>query len=259
MKSTKIIFSDVHSNLGAITKVEELKKLIPNNEVIFLGDMFDRGNKAQEVLNYLVNEAKNMEVLMGNHDEMLYITLGILEERHYELLGLKSFNAKNFDSVVASSVASFFANGGIDTLNQLFPVERKLAQKLEKIANHFQFGAVDYIDMMACLKIYREAISSELNFKKLRFLCENTSYHYISDNILFSHTSNVKNTWEDPYTSKMNYGFEMHVIGHSKMKKEITQSKKLSIKGHTHKFQYGKLPNGRVLIDTKKYDNVVVM
>lgn len=65
----KYVMSDIH---GCYNKYMEMLKLIEfsdNDELYILGDIFDRGEKSLEILDYIVDHS-NIHLIKGNHEKM---------------------------------------------------------------------------------------------------------------------------------------------------------------------------------------------
>ena len=65
------VMSDLH---GCYDKFIQMLKIIDfkdNDELYILGDVFDRGNKPIDILDYIISH-KNIYLIKGNHEDMFY-------------------------------------------------------------------------------------------------------------------------------------------------------------------------------------------
>jgi len=65
----KYVMSDIHGCYDKFIKMLELIELKTEDELYILGDIFDRGDKPLEILDYIINH-KNIVLLKGNHEKM---------------------------------------------------------------------------------------------------------------------------------------------------------------------------------------------
>lgn len=65
MKTT-IVISDIH---GCYDTLIELLNLCPKGDIIFAGDLVDRGPDSRKVIDYAIKH--NIQCVLGNHDDMM--------------------------------------------------------------------------------------------------------------------------------------------------------------------------------------------
>ncbi len=66
----KIVIGDIHGALRALKQLIERIKLVEGDELIFLGDYVDGWSESAQVIEYLMDLAKQRRCtfLKGNHD-----------------------------------------------------------------------------------------------------------------------------------------------------------------------------------------------
>lgn len=62
------VMSDIHGEYDKFLAMLELIKFSEDDRLIILGDIFDRGPKPLEILEYIVTH-KNVDFILGNHEE----------------------------------------------------------------------------------------------------------------------------------------------------------------------------------------------
>lgn len=77
------ITSDIHGRLDRLKKLINTIDLNRSDKLIILGDLVDRGNEPIEVIEYVMNHPQ-IEVIMGNHDEMMLHSLKYEDEIQME-------------------------------------------------------------------------------------------------------------------------------------------------------------------------------
>lgn len=91
------LMSDLHGEFQKFLNMLDEIQFGSSDQLIILGDVIDRGPESIPLLQYIM-EHNNMELLLGNHEEMLLKSL-INEDEEYYLC--------------------WMGNGGISTLSQL--------------------------------------------------------------------------------------------------------------------------------------------
>ena len=66
---SKYVMSDLHGEYNRFFKMLELINFKDTDTLYILGDVFDRGNKPLEIIDYIVAH-KNIVLLKGNHEKM---------------------------------------------------------------------------------------------------------------------------------------------------------------------------------------------
>ena len=76
-----IAFGDVHGCIYSLQRLIELINPEPGDQLVFLGDMIDRGDHSKEVIDYLIQLSSwySCHFIMGNHEVMF---LDYLEHRN---------------------------------------------------------------------------------------------------------------------------------------------------------------------------------
>ena len=71
-----LAIGDIHGYFEKLISMWKKVAVTPEDLVIFLGDYIDRGEKSAEVLRWLMEKArqKNIIILRGNHEQMLFDT-----------------------------------------------------------------------------------------------------------------------------------------------------------------------------------------
>lgn len=113
------VMSDIHGYSEEFFKMLELIDLKPEDTLYILGDIIDRGDKAFEILDYVM-EQENIKVLLGNHEQMM--VCGLYGDRN--------------------SLFCWLENGGMITYKQF--------------SNLSEERQIKYINFMAKLKTYEE-------------------------------------------------------------------------------------------------------
>ena len=79
MQSKNIyIIGDIHGEFNTLLKL--IKKIPKNSELVFVGDLIDRGNKSNEVIKFV--RKNDYKCVLGNHEELMI---------HYGKLLIASF------------------------------------------------------------------------------------------------------------------------------------------------------------------------
>ena len=65
------VMSDIHGNYKAFLEKLDIIDLKDTDKLYILGDVVDRGYDGIEIIDY-IRSCKNIELLMGNHEEMMY-------------------------------------------------------------------------------------------------------------------------------------------------------------------------------------------
>ncbi len=94
------VIGDVHAHYDTLIKL--IDKLDKNSNIIFVGDLIDRGPKSKEVIN-LVRNSPNYISVLGNHEDMM-IKYG------------KNFIKNYPDNIFNDSLLMWYYNGGLETL-----------------------------------------------------------------------------------------------------------------------------------------------
>lgn len=68
------VTSDIHGNLDRLKRLIKEIELSKKDTLYIIGDLVDRGEEPIEVIEYVM-EKPNIEVIMGNHDEMMLHSL----------------------------------------------------------------------------------------------------------------------------------------------------------------------------------------
>lgn len=68
------VTSDIHGRLDRLKRLIEVIKLSEDDKLYIIGDLVDRGSQPIETIKF-VKSHPQIEVLMGNHDEMMLHTL----------------------------------------------------------------------------------------------------------------------------------------------------------------------------------------
>jgi predicted phosphodiesterase len=79
---TIYVIGDIHGNFKMLKKAVEKMDLNPDDHLVIIGDVINRGPNSLESLDYVVELAennKNVHVLMGNHE--LFTMKGLFEEQ----------------------------------------------------------------------------------------------------------------------------------------------------------------------------------
>jgi serine/threonine protein phosphatase 1 len=96
-----IVVGDVHGCLSPLKKLINEIDLEPGDQLVFLGDMIDRGEETKMVIDYLMNlkGVYSCHFVMGNHEVMLLEYLESLDPTRWFANGglatLKSYNSQN--------------------------------------------------------------------------------------------------------------------------------------------------------------------
>ena len=84
-KGKTYVFSDVHGMYGSY--IEAMSKMTPNDTVIILGDVIDRGSGGIKILQDIIRRQKDKEhnpeiiFMMGNHEMQFLIAMGAIKRQ----------------------------------------------------------------------------------------------------------------------------------------------------------------------------------
>jgi len=93
-----IAIGDVHGCLLSLIKLIEIIQPEPDDQLLFLGDIIDRGDRSKEVVDYLIelDSLHSCHFIMGNHELMFLDYLETRDTRDWFANGgeatLKSYN-----------------------------------------------------------------------------------------------------------------------------------------------------------------------
>ncbi len=174
--------SDLHGCYDLFIKMLETIDFKDTDELYILGDIFDRGDKSIEILDYVVTH-KNITLLKGNHEQMF------------------------LDYFENNDVYLWYCNGGNKTHNQIlnrdFMYEESIYKYLKKLphikivdnfilvhAGLYFPDNCDYLDLDQFIKLQdediclwtRENIDYEKKYKDYTVICGHTPVQTIHNN-----------------------------------------------------------------------------
>lgn len=82
----KYVISDIHGKLDRLKRLIEIIELCDEDKLYIIGDLVDRGEKSIETIEFVMNHPQ-IEVIMGNHDEMMLYALKYKDEKQIERWG----------------------------------------------------------------------------------------------------------------------------------------------------------------------------
>lgn len=82
----KYVTSDVHGKLDRLKRLIETIELSVEDKLYIIGDLVDRGDNPIETIEFVMNHPQ-IEVIMGNHDEMMLYSLKYEDEVQIERWG----------------------------------------------------------------------------------------------------------------------------------------------------------------------------
>ena len=82
----KYVTSDIHGRLDRLKRLIEVIQLSENDTLYIIGDLVDRGSEPIETIEFVMNHPQ-IEVIMGNHDEMFLHSLKYEDEVQIERWG----------------------------------------------------------------------------------------------------------------------------------------------------------------------------
>lgn len=82
----KYVVSDIHGRLDRLKRLIETIELSCGDTLYIIGDLVDRGDKPIETIEFVMNHPQ-IEVIMGNHDEMMLYALKYKDEKQIERWG----------------------------------------------------------------------------------------------------------------------------------------------------------------------------
>ena len=127
------VMSDLHGEYDKFIKMLDLIKFSSEDKLYILGDVFDRGEKPLDIIDYIREpENSNIEMLLGNHE---YFYLNVLKD--------------------GTNLELWLQNGGYSTLKQLNQKdENYLVELIEYLKNLPLYKVVDdFILVHAGLRI----------------------------------------------------------------------------------------------------------
>lgn len=80
------VTSDIHGRLDRLKKLIQVIDLKQDDKLYIIGDLVDRGDQPIETIEYVMNHPQ-IEVIMGNHDEMMLYSLRYKDEVQIERWG----------------------------------------------------------------------------------------------------------------------------------------------------------------------------
>lgn len=200
------LFSDIHGEVEVFDKIDRTRG------IIFLGDIFDRGNNqllaVKKMYELKKEQGDKFAIVLGNHDEWLYVTLGVKLSTPEERINC---------ALLA------ILNGFVDTFTQLFGLNEKEREILQLLTDDFYIGNFSplFEEISRFVLIDRNNIMD-----KLYYLCgvsrdccvakfdigDKTEY------IKLSH-SGEEDTFANFYTStsKLPNTWHLHIMGHWKI------------------------------------------
>lgn len=183
------IMSDIHGHYTEFIKMLEKIKFDESDTLYIIGDIIDRGRENLKILEYIIN-AKNIHLLMGNHEDML----------------LHTYRGNNFDKEYYMTM--WLYNGGYTTQKEFENLSKKQKEKyldfLEELPT-YQFIYVnnkEYLLVHAGVMFYEEKYTDRYTLMKDQ-----------KDNVLWVR--------DDFLNSKINTPFKI-IFGHTPTK-NITQ------------------------------------
>lgn len=97
----KYVTSDIHGNLKRLKRLLDKIKISNEDTLYIIGDLVDRRYEPIETVEFVMNNP-NIQVIMGNHDEMMLYSLKYKDEVQIERWGrngckptVKGFNKRN--------------------------------------------------------------------------------------------------------------------------------------------------------------------
>ena len=102
------VMSDLHGEYDKFIKMLTKISFSDNDKLIIIGDIFDRGEKPLQILDYIINK-DNIELLLGNHESMF----------------IEAYNGYGFKNWV-------YHNGGYTTFKALMKRGNKYMEMLYK-------------------------------------------------------------------------------------------------------------------------------
>ena len=73
----KYVTSDIHGRLDRLKKLIDTTQLSQEDMLYIIGDLVDRGDKPIETIEFVMNHPQ-IEVIIGNHDEMMLHSLNYI-------------------------------------------------------------------------------------------------------------------------------------------------------------------------------------
>ncbi|MEI7694370.1 MAG: metallophosphoesterase family protein [Chlorobium sp.] len=128
-----IAIGDIHGCLFSLKKLIEKLNIEPGEQIVFLGDLIDRGPRSKEVVEYVIGLSVqySCHYIMGNHELMYLNYLDNRDVNNWVLCGglatLKSYNSTDGRNIAQEHLAFFrnakffletesylFTHGGLD-------------------------------------------------------------------------------------------------------------------------------------------------
>ena len=126
--------SDLHGMYDEFIAMIEKIDFNIGDELFILGDIVDRGDKAAEILNYIIDKS-NIVPLIGNHEMM---AISILQRLNVEITGENA--QTHIDEKTISDIIDYQINGGTPTLESF----KKLPPKKREILTEFMTDFLPY-------------------------------------------------------------------------------------------------------------------
>lgn len=110
MGKRTFVIGDIHGEVKTLSNLIKSLKLKPDDELIFLGDVVDKGPDTRETIDFLIkfSQKNKCTFVRGNHEEMM---LGAVVEKHpraqqyWPIFGgaqtMKSYGAETIDQAAA--------------------------------------------------------------------------------------------------------------------------------------------------------------
>lgn len=97
------VTSDIHGRLDRLKKLLDIISLSKEDKLYILGDLVDRGSEPIETIEFVMDHPQ-IEVIMGNHDEMMLYSLKYKDEVQTERWGrngceptIEGFNKRSLE------------------------------------------------------------------------------------------------------------------------------------------------------------------
>lgn len=99
----KYVTSDIHGRLDRLKKLIDTTQLSQEDMLYIIGDLVDRGDKPIETIEFVMNHPQ-IEVIIGNHDEMMLHSLKYKDDIQIERWGrngceptIEGFSKRNIE------------------------------------------------------------------------------------------------------------------------------------------------------------------
>ena len=140
-----IVIGDVH---GCYETLMALVAKLPEDKIIFAGDLIDRGPNSKKVVQWVMDNSDRCQCVTGNHEQMLLNAVENKDRRGVAQMWLQNGGVETLDSYFPLSVSRTVYGDLDDDVSSEVGTEREKRNRLDIPKEHLDFfrGLPLYID-----------------------------------------------------------------------------------------------------------------